>query len=65
MTDGTGTPLLPYSASTPCLESPQAGQWLKVISTFQEAWDEIRGQLACPGQHPLTSNNENAFFKIN
>lgn len=27
-------------------------QWLKVISTFREACDEIRGQLECPGAAP-------------
>lgn len=36
-------------------------QWLKVMSTFQEASDEIRGQLAAQGKCPLL-HSDSAFY---
>lgn len=45
-------------------EAASFSQWLKVMSTFQEASDEIRGQLAALGKCPLLGNNDNAFYGV-
>lgn len=39
-------------------------QWLKVMSTFQEATDEIRGQLAARGKCALSLRTVTEHFRL-
>lgn len=45
----------------PVGETANFFQWLKVMSTFREANNAIRGQLAALGKWPLLGTNDNAF----